>query len=99
MNIFKKPRIQVQLERILAKYGELENFKLSEIFQTSLTSGVAKELHVVKFRNIVTCYFITEEFGNIDDSPSVTSTIGISGKWKYLASHRERNFSKELKSA
>ena len=99
MNIFKRASIQSRLEQLLTKQGELEKFKASPVFQTTVANASSQLMRIVKFHDLVTCYFITEEFGHTEDSPSVTVAIGESGKWRFLARHRKQQFSKVLKTA
>jgi hypothetical protein len=99
MNIFKRTSIQNQLEQLLANQGELEKFNQSEIFRTSINDNSHPVVSIVKFHNIVTCYFVTERFGHIDDSPSITVSIDQIGQWRIIAKNHARTFSKVLKSA
>lgn len=95
----KRTSIQTRLEQILESKGELSTFKKSEIFRTEVSDGVSAVLRIVKFHNLITCYFRTEAIGNISDSPSITISISESGKWRYVARHRKHTFSRQLKAA
>lgn len=99
MNLFQRQSIQSRLEQLLVKQGKLEAFKNSDIFHTTFLNDANLEMRLVKFHEIVTCYFLTEEHGHIEDSPSATMQITETGRWKYLARHRATTFSRNLKAA
>ena len=99
MNLFQRQSIQSRLEQLLTKQGELEAFKDSAIFQTTIRYSSNQEMRLIKFHDVITCYFVTEAFGQIEDSPSATLKVKPSGQWKYIARYRANAFNKGLKAA
>lgn len=99
MTTSNKRTIQSRIEQLLAESGKLEAFKNSDIFQTSFFNSSSLELRLVKFHEVVTCYFQTEPFGYIGDSPSLTVKLSQSGRWKRLARHRESTFNRHMRLA
>lgn len=88
MNLFQRQSIQSRLEQLLTKQGALEAFKDSAIFQTTIRNSSKQEMRLIKFHNVITCYFVTETFGQIEDSPSATLKVKPACQWKYIARYR-----------
>lgn len=99
MQIQKRTFFQSQLENMLSNQGELDAFKASNVFRTTIKDGAKPVLTLIKFHNLMTCYFGAELFDVATQGPSITVSISETGKWRYLARHRARTFSRTLKAA
>jgi hypothetical protein len=95
----KRTSIQNQLEQLLASQGELEVFKTSQIYRTEIFAKEKCILRIVKFHNLITCYYQSERSSQAENQPSITISISDAGKWRYVARHRARTFSRQLKAA